>query len=101
MRLFLISDNTDTAVGMRLAGIEGVIVNDELSVADALENALKDEHIAIVLMNKSLCDLCEETIKNFRKNHSSPLLVEIPDRGTNTQSNSLAEYIRETVGINI
>lgn len=101
MRLFLISNNSDTAVGMRLAGIEGVIANDEQSAAQALEDAVKDENIAIVLMNKSLFDLCEDTIKLFRKNHTSPLLVEIPDRGSPSAGDSLAKYIRETVGISI
>ncbi|MBQ8227642.1 MAG: V-type ATP synthase subunit F [Clostridia bacterium] len=101
MRLFLISNNSDTVMGMRLAGIDGVIVNDEKSAAQALETAVKDGDIAIVLMNKSLFDMCDESIKVFRKSHTSPLLVEIPDRGSSAGGNSLAKYIRETVGINI
>ncbi len=101
MKLFLICDNPDTAVGLRLAGIEGVIVNGEKEASDALNDAVKDENIAIVLMNKSLFSMCDETIRNFRKNHSSPLLLEIPNRGEVTSGSSLSKYIRETVGMNI
>lgn len=101
MRLFLISDNSDTLTGMRLAGIEGVIASDEESAAQALKSAVKDDNIAIILMNKSLFELCRETVKAFRKANTSPLLVEIPDRGASTGGESLAKYIRETVGINI
>ena len=36
MKLYLICDNGDTAVGMRLAGVEGVVVSDEASAAEAL-----------------------------------------------------------------
>ncbi len=101
MRLFLISNSSDTATGLRFAGIDGVMASDEKSVAEALENAVKDSDIAIILMNKSLFDLSKETVKTFRKSHTTPLLIEIPDKGTPSGGASLADYIRETVGINI
>lgn len=36
MRFYLISDNADTLVGMRLAGIDGELVHDAQSVEDAV-----------------------------------------------------------------
>lgn len=39
MKFFLISDNTDTQMGMRLAGIEGIVVSRPEEVTDALEKA--------------------------------------------------------------
>ena len=101
MKLYLISDNPDTAVGMRLAGIEGTVAQDEAAASKALSNALKDEDIAAILMNQSLYNACESTIKAFRKAHSTPLIVEIPDKNAQSSGNSLAKYIRETVGISI
>ncbi len=100
MRLFLISNNQDTAVGLRLAGVEGVIVNSEQEAIKAFDNAVKDENIAIVLMNKSLFDLCDDTITAFRKSHTVPLIVEIPDKGDATVGGSLSKFLKE-VGINI
>ena len=40
MRFYLISDNVDTAMGMRLAGIEGVVVHEDSEVRDALTKAM-------------------------------------------------------------
>lgn len=40
MRFFLISDNTDTQTGMRLAGIEGVVAHTAEEVTNAFELAL-------------------------------------------------------------
>ena len=37
MKFFLISDNTDTQMGMRLAGIEGIVVSRPEEVSEALE----------------------------------------------------------------
>lgn len=101
MKLYLICDNTDTATGMRLAGIEGDVVSDEKSAAEALRKACEDEEIAVVLMNQSLYTACDSVIKSFRKAHSTPLIIEIPDKNSQGSGDSLARYIRETVGISI
>lgn len=101
MRLYLICDNTDTAVGMRLAGIEGETVSDKESALKALDKALEDSGIAVILINRHLCQECKDVIMNIKKNRSTPLLVEIPDRNSSQGSDSLTKYIRETVGISI
>ena len=38
MKIFLISDNVDTQTGLRLAGIEGVVVHEKGELKDALNN---------------------------------------------------------------
>ena len=43
MQFYVISDNLDTQTGMRLAGIEGVVVHEEHEVLEALEYAVKNE----------------------------------------------------------
>lgn len=40
MRMFLISDNVDTLTGMRLAGIEGVVVHEKQEIKQALDEVL-------------------------------------------------------------
>ena len=41
MRMYLISDNTDTLTGMRLAGVDGVIANEKGTLEKALNEVLK------------------------------------------------------------
>ena len=43
MRFFLISDNNDTRLGMRLTGIEGVVVHEPDEVNRALSDAMQQE----------------------------------------------------------
>ena len=86
---------------MRLAGIEGIIVKDEQSASDALKTALKDKDISVILINRTLFRACENPIKAFRKAHSAPVIIEIPDRQSSGTGSSLADYIRQTVGISI
>ena len=45
MKMFLISDNVDTQTGMRLAGVEGVVVHEREELYDTLQKTLADNEI--------------------------------------------------------
>ena len=52
MKMFLISDNVDTYTGMRLAGVDGVVVHEREELYEALQNVLKDKTVGIVLLER-------------------------------------------------
>ena len=54
MRLYLICDNEDTAVGLRLAGVESTVVRSREEVSSLLEKAAQDPEIGIILINQTL-----------------------------------------------
>ncbi|MCR5168414.1 MAG: V-type ATP synthase subunit F, partial [Oscillospiraceae bacterium] len=79
MKFFLLSDNIDTQMGMRLAGIPGVVVHEESEVCKALDEALNDDDIAVILMTDKIMHMIEETVNELKLSRSRPLIVEIPD----------------------
>ena len=100
MKSFLISDNRDTWVGMRLAGINGIIIHEKDELLEALNAARKDEEIGLIIMTEKIVDLDE--IMEFKLKVARPLIIEIPDRhGTMRSENAITNYIRESVGIRI
>ncbi|MCX7841820.1 MAG: V-type ATP synthase subunit F [Clostridia bacterium] len=102
MKMFLISDNIDTQTGMRLAGIEGVVVHEEHEVREALENALGMKTTAVILITEKLARLIPDYIKHVKLNVKYPLIVEIPDRhGTSRPADSITRYIKESIGLKI
>ena len=46
MKIYLVSDNVDTLVGMRLAGIEGCVVHEQGELKKAIDHALEDRNPA-------------------------------------------------------
>ena len=54
MKMYLISDNVDTYTGMRLAGVDGVVVHERDELKKALEDVLSDKTVGIVLLKKTL-----------------------------------------------
>lgn len=102
MRFYLISDNIDTIVGMRLAGIEGDLVHTQEDTQNALIRAMEQEDIGIVLMTEHLVNMCPELVYELKLKRQRPLIVEIPDRhGMGRDSNSITRYVREAIGLKI
>ncbi|MGN0612674.1 MAG: V-type ATP synthase subunit F [Porcipelethomonas sp.] len=102
MKFYLISDNIDTHMGMRLAGINGVTVHEPEEVKAEIEKAVADKDIAVILITEKLVKLCEELVYDIKLNFRSPLVVEIPDRhGTSHITENINRYVSEAVGIKL
>ena len=102
MRFYLISDNVDTQVGMRLAGIDGVVVHTAEEVQKALDDAIAMDDVAVILITATLLALCPERVYDLKLKMRRPLIVEIPDRhGNGRTKDSITEYVREAIGVKI
>lgn len=102
MKSFVISDNRDTWVGMRLAGMNGIIAHEKEEVLAAIEEAMADEEIGIIVLTEKIVDLAVEEIMDLKLRRARPLIIEIPDRhGTSRGNDVITNYIRESVGIRI
>ena len=80
MKMFLISDNKDTYTGMRLAGVEGVVVHERQELKEALDAVIKDKDVGIVLLTEKFGREFPDLIDHVKLNRRIPLLIEIPDR---------------------
>ncbi len=102
MKLYIISDNVDTMVGMRLAGIEGCVVHEKNELIEKLDSVFMDKEIGIVLITELLFKKFPDIIYNIKLNKRYPLLVEIPDRhGSGKPENFITSYISEAIGLNL
>lgn len=102
MKYFLLSDNTDTAMGFRLAGVESCIVHQKEEFLSALNTAAADPQIGVILITNKLVTLCRDEIYRMKLTGTSPLIVEIPDRHGNSDiTDSIAKYVQEAVGLRI
>ena len=102
MKMYLISDNIDTMTGMRLAGIEGVVVHEKEELKAALQNALADKEIGILLLTEKFGREFPEIIDNVRLERRLPLLIEIPARhGTGRRPDFITSYVNEAIGLKL
>ena len=99
MKMYLISDNIDTLTGMRLAGVEGSVVHE---LKEALDKALADKEIGILLLTEKFGREFPEIIDQVKLGRKFPLIVEIPDRhGTGRKPNFITSYVNEAIGLKL
>lgn len=101
MTFYLISDNHDTLVGMRLAGIDGVVVEGKEQLKKTLETVAEDENVGIILITEKLVPLAKEQINDIKLNRSRPLILEVPDRHGSKGGSSIVNYIRDAIGVKL
>lgn len=100
MKAFLVSDNHDSLVGMRLAGIKGVLVHSPEETYEAITEALKMRDLAILAVTEKAAEMASEIIQQLRERGELPLVVEIPDRfGTKRGPDFLTRYVQEAIGV--
>ncbi|MCI8622540.1 MAG: ATP synthase subunit F [Provencibacterium sp.] len=102
MKFYVISDNIDTCMGMRLSGMPGTVVHEREEVLRALGQAMDDPEIGIILMTTKTLSLCRETVYQYKLERKSPLIVEIPDRhGSGNIGESIGQYVKQAIGVTI
>ena len=102
MKFFLLSDNIDTQMGMRLAGIDGIVIHERDEVLRELKQAMSREDIAVILMTTKLIQTCPEIISELKLKQPKPLIVESPDRhGSAKVGETIDRYVSEAIGVKL
>ncbi len=102
MKMYLISDNVDTLTGMRLAGIDGVVVHEREEFQEALEGALSNEEIGVLLLTEKFGRDWPELVNSVKMNYRTPLIIDIPDRhGTGRRKDFITGYVNEAIGLRL
>lgn len=100
--MYLISDNVDTYTGMRLAGVDGIVVHERTELHEALQKVLQNKDIGIVLLTEKFGREFPDILDEFRLERKMPLLIEIPDRhGTGRKKDFITSYITEAIGLKL
>jgi len=102
MKVFILSDNTHTLTGMRLSGVEGVVVHEREEILKELVKVKEKRDIGILLITELLAERVQLELNKMKLSRSLPIIVEIPDRhGTRRPPDFLTRYIRESIGLKI
>jgi len=100
MRMYLISDNVDTYTGMRLAGVDGVVIHSKKHLKEQLDKAIADKTIGVILITEKFSREYPEIIDDVKLNRRLPLIVEIPDRH-GRKPNFITDYVNEAIGLKL
>lgn len=102
MRSYLISDNVDTFVGMKMAGIDSIVLHKREEIIEKIEELKNNQEIGIIIITEKIGRLIPDEVSLIKLSKERPLLVEIPDRhGSSKGSDSIVKYVKEAIGLKI
>lgn len=101
MKILLITDRTDAAIGLRLAGVETALARNKADAEKEFDRALSDSSIAILLITSGIEKMCKEKADAVRQ-AGKPLISTVPDSDKASGiSNAITDYIANAIGIKI
>lgn len=101
MKSFLISDNEDTLIGLRLSGIGGVLAKNDDDINHEFDKAVEDKEIGIIILTENIAENINEKVISLKTEGVDQLVVTIPDRSGLKDKNFIMRYIKESIGIKI
>ncbi len=102
MKMYLISDNIDTLIGMRLAGVPGAVAHTPEEVNAEIKKAVEDKELGILMLTEKAGALVKEELDNLKLTIHTPLIIEIPDRhGSRDIAGSINRLVQESIGLKI
>ena len=101
MKLYCIADE-DTVRGFRLAGVDGQSVATARQAAEALEQAVGDPDLGVLIVTDVVAQEVRPQIDAIRLGRERPLIAEIPSpEGPMKGRKTLRQFVQEAVGIRV
>lgn len=92
----------EAVLGFSLVGVEGQAATSTEEVNRALDDALANKEIGIVLVTQDMARLVEARMDYLKLRSTVPLIVEIPGpEGVSPDQPSLSDIVLRAIGVKI
>lgn len=75
MKIYSILDEIDCAVGLKLAGISVVVLNEKQKIDSKIDELLKEDDIGILVVSKQVYAQSKEKLDEIKVKRKTPLIV--------------------------
>ena len=79
MKVFCISDNIETAVGLKLTGIDTEVLKEKEEILKKITEIEESENVGILVLTENIHEKVEKEVEEIRNNKKLPLIVTIPN----------------------
>ncbi len=77
MKILGISDNRDTAVGLKLGGIDTVIMKNNKEIIEKIHQITENKQVGILVITNKIYEMAKKEFDNIIFNSKFPLVVRI------------------------
>jgi len=100
MKLVMVG-NEEECLGFSLAGVEGVIVEDERTFIEQMQQLFDDKEVGVIAIADRYFSLFSERFSSMIEKRAVPAVVFIPSMDGTHHTSSLKEYLANILGIRL
>jgi V/A-type H+-transporting ATPase subunit F len=98
----MVIGNQEAVRGFSLAGVNGKVASNAEEAGQAIDQALEEEDLGIILVTQDISRLIEPRMDQLKLRSTVPLVVEIPGpEGVSPDTPSLGDVVLRAIGIKI
>jgi V/A-type H+/Na+-transporting ATPase subunit F len=98
----LVIGNHEAVLGFSLTGVQGQVVVSAQEANQALDNALSNSDVGIVLVTQDVAKLIQPRMDQLQLRSTIPLVVEIPGpEGVSPDQPTLSDVVLRAIGVKI
>lgn len=101
MTSYLLTNNKDTLVGMRLAGIHGCLVETPEILRESIQEKMLDKETGIIIISTDVVDYDRLWVMEAKLKSNDTLIIEIPSGQKMFDSDYITRYIKESIGVKL
>lgn len=75
MKIYSILDEIDSAVGLKLAGISSIVLNEKEKIDAYIDEILKKEDAGILVVSKQVYTQSKQKLDEIKEKRKTPLIV--------------------------
>jgi V/A-type H+-transporting ATPase subunit F len=84
--------------GLRLAGIEGVIVDSGKEAIEIINRLIKDKEVGLVLLSDDISKSVRAKLNEIRSKYPTPLIYEVPTPGSKGEKFEYRDMLKQILG---
>ncbi len=98
MKSLLLTASNDARLGFRLAGIESQIISDGQELLAAVDKAIANPDIALILITSEVADSVRQQLLDIKLKTKNTSILLIPEPHSDF-SNHIEQYVNQAIGI--
>ncbi|MDM8534316.1 V-type ATP synthase subunit F [Clostridiaceae bacterium HSG29] len=101
MRSIIVTDNDETIVGLRLAGVEGRMIEDNEDFLNVIDELISDENIGIIMITQGIFTRYQDELLLRKLKEKETLIIEIPGFNEKVKKSLISEHIQSSIGLKL
>lgn len=101
MKSVVLANQKETIVGLRLAGIKGILIKDVNEVIPQVKALIDDPSVGTIMITQALFKANQEELLEIKLKLKEKMIIKIPGFNEKMEESLIYDHIRNSVGLKL